>query len=135
MLALELIDAGLLLAQQRGEAAEILASVPGVAMLEDAQTLTGDAAAQRIRLKPLLAHTNYWRALSTETLVRPSPLARTTADIAYAQVNELLASPKDDPEGVLLAIPAGYTREQLGLLLGVINETGTTVAGVIDAGL
>ncbi|MFL6548367.1 MAG: FHA domain-containing protein [Povalibacter sp.] len=135
MLALELIDAGLLLAQQRGEAAEILASVPGVAMLEDAQTLTGDAAAQRIRLKPLLAHTNYWRALSTETLVRPSPLARTTADIAYAQVNELLASHKDDPEGVLLAIPAGYTREQLGLLLGVINETGATVAGVIDAGL
>jgi hypothetical protein len=135
MLSLELIDAGLILAQQRGETADILTNVPGAAVLEESETLTGDQAASRIRLKPLLAQTNYWRALSTEPLVRPSRLVRTTADVAFAQANELLGPYKDDPEGLLLAIPAGYTREQLGLLLGVINETGVTVAGVVDAGL
>src|SRR4051794_33631005 len=135
MLSLELIDAGLVLAQQRDDAAEILANVPGVAVLEDSGTLTGEQAASRIRLNPLSAQTNYWRGLSTESLVRPSRLARTTADVAYAQASELLAPHKDDPEGVLLAIPAGYTREQLGLLLGVINETAVTVAGMVDAGL
>jgi hypothetical protein len=36
---------------------------------------------------------------------------------------------------VLLAVPAGYSREQLGLLLGVINESGVSVAGLVDAAL
>ncbi len=135
MLSLELIDAGLTLAQQREGAPVVVASVPGVAVLEDNETVTGVRAAARLRLKPLFAQTNHWRALSTEPLVRPSPLARTTADVAYAQANELLGPYKSDGEGVLLAIPAGYTREQLGLLLGVINETGVPVAGVVDAAL
>jgi hypothetical protein len=135
MLALELIDAELTLARQREAAAEMLVHIPGVAVLEDRKTLSGDEAAARIRLKPLLAQTNFWRSLSTEPLIRPSSLARTTADVAYAQANDVLAPHKDDTEGVVLAIPAGYTREQLGLLLGVINETGVTVAGVVDAGL
>lgn len=135
MLSLELIDAGLVLAQQSDGQASILADVPGVAVLEDDATLTGDAAAVRVRLKPLLAQVNFWRALTTEPLVRPSRLARTTADVAFAQANELLEPRKADGEGVLLAIPAGYSREQLGLLLGVVNETGVAVAGVVDAAL
>lgn len=137
MLSLELIDAGLVLAQQRGDGdgAAVLGTVPGVAVLEQDATLTGDEAASRLRLKPLLAQANFWRALSTEPLVRPSPLVRTTADVAFAQANALLEPCKSDSEGVLLAIPAGYSREQLGLLLGVINETGASVAGVVDAAL
>jgi hypothetical protein len=135
MLALELIDAGLVLAQQRDESAQIVASAPGVAVLEETVTLVGEQAAARIRLNPLLAQTNFWRALSTEPLVRPSRLVRTTADVAFAQASALLGPHKADPDGVMLAIPAGYTREQLGLLLGVIAETGVSVAGVIDAGL
>ncbi len=135
MLSLELIDAGLILAQQRGDVPSVLAAVPGVAMLEEGTTLTGDEAASRIRLKPLLAQTNFWRALSTEPLVRPSRLVRTTADVAFAHANALLQPYKADSDGVILAIPAGYSREQLGLLLGVINETGVNVAGVVDAAL
>ncbi len=135
MLSLELIDAGLTLAQQRGDDAALLAEAPGVALLEETTTLTGQPAAQRVRVKPLQAQTNYWRALSTESLTRPSRLVRTTADVAFAQASELLGPHKSDGEGVLLAIPAGYTREQLGLLLGVINETGVNVAGVVDAAL
>lgn len=135
MLSLELIDAGLTLAQQRDGSASVLSAAPGVAVLEDTATLTGDAAAPKLRLRPLLAQSNFWRGLSTEPLVRPSRLARTTADIAFAQASALLDSYKSDGEGVLLAVPAGYTREQLGLLLGVVNETGAAVAGVVDAAL
>lgn len=139
MLSLELIDAGLVLAQQRSGAASettgVLHEVPGIAVLEEAETFTGSEAAPRIRLKPLIAHTNFWRTLNTEPLVRPSQLARTTADLAFKQADALLGAYKPDPDGVLLAIPAGYSREQLGLLLGVINETGVSVAGVVDAAL
>jgi FHA domain-containing protein len=135
LLALELIDSGLLLARQRGESGEVLTEVPGIAFLGDDTTRTGDAAVDRIRLNPLLAHTNFWRGLSTEELTRPSRLARTTADIAFAQAEQLLGPHKADGESVLLAVPAGYSREQLPLLLGVINETGVRVSGLVDAAL
>ena len=133
MLCLELIDSGLLLAQQRAEGPTVVGEGPGMAILEEGGTLTGAAAATRVRLKPLLAHSNFWRGLSTEPLIRPSRLVRTTADIAFAQLNALLQPYKS--ERVLLAIPAGYGREQLGLLLGVVNETGVTVSGLVDASL
>ena len=59
MLSLELIDAGLVLAQQGSGAASVTTSVlhevPGIAVLEEAETLTGNEAAPRIRLKPLIA--------------------------------------------------------------------------------
>jgi hypothetical protein len=139
MLALEIIDAGLTLARRAGEsgdaALDVLLEAPGVAILEEAATLTGAQAAQRARLQPLLAHANFWRGLSTESLTRPSRLARTTADLAFAQSEALLASYKAQGESVLLAIPAGYSREQLGLLLGIVNETGVPVAGLVDAAL
>ena len=133
MLCLELIDSGLLLAQQRAEGPTVVGEGLGMAVLEEGATLTGAMAASRVRLKPLLAHSNFWRGLSTEPLSRPSRLVHTTADIAYAQVNALLEPLK--PERVLLALPAGYSREQLGLLLGVVNETGVSVVGLVDAAL
>lgn len=135
MLALELIDSGLLLARNRGETGEVLTEAPGLAVLDDDRTRTGNEAAERVRLKPLLAQTNFWRALGTEQLTRPSRLARTTADIAFAQAEAILGPYKAEGESVLLAVPAGYSREQLALLLGVINETGVRVAGLVDAAL
>jgi hypothetical protein len=135
LLALELTDSGLLLARRRGEESEVLTEAPGFAVLEDDATRTGGEAAGRVRLRPLLAHTNFWRGLSTEPLTRPSRLARTTADVAFAQAQAILGARKSEGESVLLAVPAGYSREQLALLLGVINETGVPVAGLVDAAL
>jgi hypothetical protein len=135
MLALELIDSGLVLAQKQGDAVRVLADAPGFAILEDKETLTGAAAAARVRLKPLLAHSNYWRTLNTDPLTRPSRTIGTAADLAFAQLGQVLEQHKADPEGLLLAVPAGYSREQLGLLLGVVGETGAQVAGLVDAGL
>lgn len=135
MLSLELIDSGLVLAQRQGDDVRIVGEAPGFAVLEDNETLTGAAAGARVRTRPLLAQSNFWRALSTERLTRPSRLIGTTADLAFEQANQLLAPYKNDREGVLLAVPAGYSREQLGLLLGVIGETGIDIAGLVDAGL
>jgi hypothetical protein len=135
MLSLELIDSGLVLAQQRSGGAQIVDEAPGVAILEEARTLTGTEAARRIRVTPLLAQTNFWRSLSTAHLARPSRLIQTAADIAYAQLEPLLRAHRNGDEGVLLAVPAGYSRDQLALLLGVVNETGVPVLGLVDAAL
>jgi hypothetical protein len=135
VLSLELIDAGLVLAGRHGDSVAVVAEAPGVAVLEDTATLTGDEAAARVRLKPLLAHTNFWRGLSIEPLTRPSRLIGTTADLAFAQASQLLEKYRAEGESILLCVPAGYSREQLGLLLGVVNETGVGVAGLVDAAL
>jgi FHA domain-containing protein len=135
MLALELIDSGLMLARTAGQETELVAEAPGLAILEERATITGEAAAGRVRRSPLLAQTNFWRGLSTDPLPRPSRVAQTSADIAFAQANELLGKWRDTEPRVLLALPGGYSREQLGLLLGVINETGVAVAGLVDAAL
>lgn len=135
MLALEIIDSGVGLARSSGETSEFLAEEPGVALLEEQRTLTGAAAARSLRLQPLLAQTNFWRGLSTEPLTRTSRLAQTSADVAYAHSDAVLSPYKGQAERVLLAVPAGYSREQLGLLLGVVNETGIPVAGLVDAAL
>jgi pSer/pThr/pTyr-binding forkhead associated (FHA) protein len=135
VLALELIDAALVVARKNGDSVDVVADAPGVALLEDQTTLTGVDALQRLRVKPLLANTNFWRGLSTQPLTRPSRIAGTTADVAFAQAESLLGRFKQDNDSVLLAVPAGYSREQLGLLLGVINETGVRVAGLVDAAL
>src|SRR5262245_9622673 len=115
MLALELIDSGLGLARRQGETSEFVSEEPGVALLEDQRTLTGTAAARSLRLRPLLAQTNFWRGLSTEPLTRPSRLVQTSADVAFAHCDALLAPFKGQAERVVLAVPAGYSREQLGL--------------------
>lgn len=136
LLSLSLNDAELVLAA-RGADAEItiLSEAPGFAVLEEQRTLTGNEAARRVRLKPLLAHTNFWRALSTDALTRPSRLARTTADLAFAQIEALLEPHKQNAEGMLLAVPPGYSREQLGLLLGIVGESAVPVVGMVDAAL
>ena len=135
MLSLELIDTQLVLARRNGETAEVVAQAPGMGVLEENTTLLGAEAAARVRVRPLLAQTNFWRAISTAPLPRPSRAIRTTADLAFAQASALLGPYRGQEERLLLAVPAGYSREQLGLLLGVINETGVPVAGLVDSAL
>src|SRR3954468_20239221 len=124
MLALELIDSGLVLARSTGQTTEVLAEVPGVAILEEGATITGEEAARRVRRSPLLAQTNFWRGLSTNPLTRPSRVAQTSADVAFTQADVFLRPLLESEPRVLLALPGGYIREQLVLLLGVVNETG-----------
>lgn len=134
MLSLELVDSELVLARLQDGALEQLAAVPGIAQLEGEVILTGEPAARRARLRPLFTHTDYWRSLSTMPLARPSRSAQTNADLAFAQAEALLGSFAATEE-LLLAVPAGYSREQLGLLLGIIGATGIKVSGLVDAGL
>ena len=120
ILALEINDVGLVLVRD----GEIVAEEPGCAMLDGRTVETGRAALERARLKPLYAETRHWQDLGTAALPRPMPAAATYADVAYAQLAALAEGlPGDDRES-LLAVPGGYSREQLAVLLGVaFNST------------
>ena len=130
-LALEINDVGLVLVRDGG----IVAEEPGCAMLDGLSVQSGRAALGRARLKPLYAETRYWQDLGTAALPRPMPAAATYADVAYAQLTALADGIPEDARDTLLAVPGGYGREQLAVLLGVAREAGLRVVGLVDAGL
>ncbi len=136
LLALELNDAGLILARigVSGES-EIVADSPGFALLEGDTVLTGIEAAKRARQRPLFAHSTFWREIGMTALPRPTAEVQTTADVAFAHLTGILKPLLVEGDQLLVAIPPGYSRDQLGILIGVVNETGIVLAGLVDAGL
>jgi hypothetical protein len=139
LVAIELNDAAIVAARWDAEAgrAVVLGNPsPGFAVLHEGRVLVGQDAFERHRLAPLYSQNRYWQALGTEPLPWSARGVATPADLAYAQLSALLAPAiAAGATEVLLAVPPGYTREQLGLLVGIANETGVTVRGLVDLGL
>ena len=129
-LALEINDAGLLLARD----GQVVAEEPGCAMLDKREPQTGAAALARIRLDPLHAETRYWQDLGTAPLQRKAAAAGSHAEIAHAQL-VALAGAAGGGGDTLYAVPPWYTREQLAVLLGVAREAGLPAVGLVDAAL
>ena len=136
MLALELNDAQLILAApaDAGEA-RIVAMAPGVACVTDGELLTGAAAARQAKLQPQRSYARYWQDLSADPLGRAHRPQLSAADLAFEQLRTLLAGADDADRRLMIAVPAGYAREQLGLLLGIAAEAGVAETGLVDAGL
>jgi hypothetical protein len=130
LFALELNDARLVLARGAGE---WVADSEGYALLEGETVLTGDAARSRARLRPIYSYNRFWREIGTSNLPRANAKAQTAADLAFAHLDDLLAPHRGAGDELLFALPAGYAREQLGLLLGVASECGVQVTGIVDA--
>jgi hypothetical protein len=133
LLALELNDARLVLARGDAGDGEWLADSEGYAVLEGDTVLTGDAARSRARLKPIYSYNRFWREIGTSALPRANTRAQTAADLAFAQLDDLLAPHRSAGDELVIALPAGYAREQLGLVLGVASECGVEVRGLVDA--
>jgi hypothetical protein len=138
LLAVELNDAGLLLARTGGDGTPVLAGEesPGLAVLHEGRVHVGGDAVRRYRIAPLHAQNRFWQSLSLEPLPWSARGIATAADLAHAHLSAVLtAEARHGAEELLLAVPPGYTREQLGLLVGVANDCGVSVRGLVDAGL
>jgi hypothetical protein len=138
LLAVELNDAGLLLARAGGDGRPVLAGddSPGLAVLHEGRVHVGGDALRRYRIAPLHAQNRFWQALSLDALPWSARGIATAADLAHAHLSAVLAAgSRQDGDELLMAVPPGYTREQLGLLVGVANECGVSVRGLVDAGL
>ena len=138
LLAVELNDAGLVLARPGADGAPELVGdeSPGLAVLHEGRVHVGGDAVRRYRLAPLHAQNRFWQALSVDTLPWSADGIATAADLAHAHLSVVLAPAAGGDAGeLLIAVPPGYTREQLGLLVGIASECGVTVRGLVDAGL
>ena len=60
-------------------------------------------------------------------------IARSAAELAYAQLESLWQRVGSGVTAVVLVVPGGYRTEQLGLLLGLAQECGMPVRALTDA--
>jgi hypothetical protein len=138
LVAVELNDAGLRVARSAEGGLPVLVGEesPGIAMLHEGRVLTGADAALRQRFAPLHVQQRYWQALDVQPLPWQARGIATAADLAHAHLSSVLAPVlQDGSADLLLAVPPGYSREQLGLLVGIANECGGSVRGLVDLGL
>lgn len=127
-LVLEVNDNGVSLSDENS----VLAVSPGYALAVGNVVEFGDRAAARNRLHPLNCHNAFWHRLSMEPLTRPLAHFRHTADIAHAHLLDLAG--QADAEGdVIVVVPGSYSRDQLSLLLGLLQHSPFNAVALTDA--
>ena len=126
--AIEVNDAGAIIATERG----LLDESPGYALCEQPELRVGEEARRRARVQPRSLHDRFWEDLSSEPLPRPFLPALSTADLAAAHLSHLWQLAGAQPKCVLLAVPASFSKDQLGLLLGIATRLSLPVGGLVD---
>jgi hypothetical protein len=136
LLGLELCDAGILVAG--GEPPRLLRidedclESPGFALPDKKTLSTGIAAERRARLFPRQIMTRFWDSLSTDPLAPPLPAAGNQAEVACAHLAHLWNKARHFGNALVIAVPAGFQRTQLGLLLGMSQELDIPVQGFVS---
>ena len=132
--ALEVNGAALVGASASG----VLFNEPGVAFVKGRTACFGREAANAARRDSGHGYRNYWDLLSNDPLARPAKGFRTFADLAHAQLAGLWRRFREADEGidgVILVVPAGAGDDRLSLLLGIAQEAGMPVAGLVESGV
>lgn len=103
---------------------------PGYALLVDKQYRFGNPARAAARLQPRDINTRYWWQLSTEALQPALGPARHTGDLVHAQLQELHRE-GGQPQEVVLAVSGSMQRNQLALLLGIVQQCPFDAVGLV----
>ncbi|WP_372748600.1 hypothetical protein [Litorivivens sp.] len=105
---------------------------PALAVLQNNEFLTGDAARRQARLNPRVTFDQFWEHLDQQALNRPAGRARSHADIAWFYLQQLLATAGNPEAETLLLVPEQFGGQRLALLLGIAQSCGVSVAGVAE---
>ena len=128
-LAIDINDASLVVARE----GEVLAREPGYALVEDGRIVTGTEALRQARVKPRQVSSRYWTNLSVNSNTAGVEGVDSASELAHAQLKTLWAQIADKTHDVVLIVPNHYTREQLGVLLGLTQEIGIQVNGMLSS--
>jgi len=136
LLGLELNDAGILVA---GDNPARLLTVdgqeqesPGFAIPEKERLLVGKPASDKAHLVPFQVINRFWDQLNTEPLKQKNRHAQNHAEIAYAHLFHVWEMVKQYGDEMIIAVPNFYSREQLGLILGMAKELSIPVKGFVS---
>jgi hypothetical protein len=104
---------------------------PGYALLVDKQYRFGNPARAAARLQPRDINTRFWWQLSTEALQPALGPARHTGDLVHAQLQELHRE-GGQPQEVVMAVSGSMQRDQLALLLGIVQQCPFAAVGLVN---
>ena len=104
---------------------------PGYAWLDGKDYQFGQAARASARLHPRSINTRYWWQLSVEPLQPSLGPARHTADLVHAHLKQLHAE-SGQPGEMLLAVSSSASRDQLALLLGIVQQCPFDAVGLVN---
>ena len=127
-LGIELNDAGIIGVTDAG----IVFSEPGCALVKDGEVVFGLAAQRAACRIPRAFNNRYWHKLSEEPLVAGSDHLQTCADLVHAQLAQLWKIAANNVSQVAYAVPSYWSRDQLALLLGISQELGIPLKGLVE---
>jgi hypothetical protein len=117
-----------------GEADNVVTRSTGYALLDQDQLLLGDAALRQFRLHPRQANNLYWHRLNTEALSHRGRDIANHADLVFRHLQRMAEAARiTASDELIIAAPATTTTDQLGLLLGIAQQLGIKVTGIVDA--
>jgi hypothetical protein len=129
LLAAHINDAGISVLN----AERVLYREPGFALLDDDELTTGSRAFENARIKPRRIHNRFWSDLTTEALPDRRFQHLSAADLVSRQLEQIWNAVAGSGDRLVVAVPAYMTGENLGLFLGIANELGVPVVGLVDA--
>ncbi len=103
---------------------------PGYAWFDGRHYQFGTAALATRRRTPRSVNARYWSHLDTQPLTPALGPARHHADLVHDHLHSLHQM-SGAPESVLAAVPGCMTREQLSLLLGIVEALPFQMAGLV----
>ncbi|MEJ6707156.1 MAG: hypothetical protein QNK49_05605 [Porticoccus sp.] len=125
---IELNDSGHCCRNSKGE---VFVS-PGYAFLTNKGIDTGDIARLKSYLSPQQSFNQFWRQLSLSPLAHSTSKVRHNGDLAFQQLLDLHKE-LGHPNEVIFAIPGSFDREQLSIILGLIQATPFKSIGFVDS--
>ncbi|XOV87673.1 MAG: FHA domain-containing protein [Pseudomonadota bacterium] len=128
---IEINDAGLRAAID----GNICLTSPGYAVMDGDRLLVGEQGQKNARLLPRWTNNRFWNQLNTDPLQGATETVRHHADLAFAHLEQVWTELDGRADQAVFAVPGFYTRQQLGLILGMAKECGIAVAGLADSSL
>ncbi len=106
---------------------------PGFALLEDENLVTGIPAFENSRVRPRQIQNRFWSELRTDPLPDRRFQHLSAADLVSRQLEQIWPQVSQSGDRLVVAVPAYMKSENLGLFLGIANEIGVPVVGLVDA--
>ncbi|MGR9089558.1 MAG: hypothetical protein ACU85U_03130 [Gammaproteobacteria bacterium] len=110
----------------------ILARNPAGAIISGNTIQVGEHAIAQALLNPREFHNRYWYQLDQAPLRRATRAARHHGDLAFRQLEQLHRD-ADKPDTVVFAVPGGFNKSQLALLLGIAEACHMRPVALVDA--
>ena len=124
-IVIDLYDIGVLVS----DGSQVLIDSASCALIESYESvIIGEPARQQARLRPREISTQFWGQLSSNSNTK---LVVSNAELAFMHLQSIWNELPDSDYEVIVAIPNTFSKQDLGLLLGICEKLSIPVIGIV----